>query len=163
MARTRRAPTTNLSQSVRGKRYEDVNMRSDTAGAAADDQTAPDSFDLEAEFRTHYARVTSVIARVVNDPARAEELAVDVFMRLWREPNAQGANTPGWLYRTAVRRGLDELRRVTRRARYEPLLRRAGGMPSPEDAAVAGEANAPGIETRPSHAPSASRPGSQLR
>lgn len=79
-------------------------MRSDTAGAAADDQTAPDSFDLEAEFRAHYARVTSVIARVVNDPARAEDLAVDVFMRLWREPNAQGANTPGWLYRTAVRR-----------------------------------------------------------
>jgi RNA polymerase sigma-70 factor (ECF subfamily) len=115
-------------------------MLSDAADAAVDDQTAPASFDLEAEFRVHYARVTSVIARVVNDPARAEELAVDVFMRLWHEPNAQGPNTPGWLYRTAVRRGLDELRRVTRRARYEPLLRLAGSTPSPEDAAVAGEA-----------------------
>lgn len=114
-------------------------MLSDTADAAADDQTAPAEFDLEAEFRAHYARVTHVITRVVNNPARAEELAVDVFMRLSREPNAQGPNTPGWLYRTAVRRGLDELRRTTRRARYEPLLRLTGRAPSPEDAAVAGE------------------------
>lgn len=114
-------------------------MLSDTAEVAADDQTAPASFDLDVVFRAHYARVTNVIARVVNNPARAEELAVDVFMRLRREPNAQGPTITGWLYRTAVRRGLDELRRATRRARYEPLLRLAGGTPSPEDAAMAGE------------------------
>ncbi|HJN44853.1 MAG: RNA polymerase subunit sigma-24 [Acidobacteria bacterium] len=99
--------------------------------------TAP--FDLEAVFRAHYGRITGVIARVVRDPARAEELAVEVFLRLWREPRAQGDKATGWLYRTAVRQGLDELRRETRRARYEPLLRLARGLPTPEEGALAGE------------------------
>ncbi|MDP6582177.1 MAG: sigma factor, partial [Vicinamibacterales bacterium] len=65
--------------------------------------TAP--FDLEAVFRAHYGRITGVIARVVRDPARAEELAVEVFLKLWREPRAQGDKATGWLYRTAVRQG----------------------------------------------------------
>ena len=93
-------------------------MLSETADATADDETTPAPFDLDATFRAHYPRVTGIIARVVKDPARAEELAVDVFVRLWREPKAHGPHTAGWLYRTAVRQGLDELRRVTRRARY---------------------------------------------
>ena len=125
-----------LSQFADEKRYEDVNMLSNTADATEDTPTREARFDLDATFRAHYPRITRVIARVVKDPARAEELAVDVFVRLWREPKAHGSQTPGWLYRAAVRHGLDELRRVTRRARYEPLLRLAGGGSSPEEAAA---------------------------
>ncbi len=79
-------------------------------------------FDLEALFRSQYGRVARIIARVVRDPARAEDLAVEVFLKLWRNPKAGGEKVEGWLYRVALRAGLDELRRQTRRARYEGLL-----------------------------------------
>lgn len=79
-------------------------------------------FDIEAVFRARYDRVARLIARVVRDPARAEELAVEVFLKLWRNQKAQSGNVEGWLYRVALRKGLDELRRRTRRVRYEGLL-----------------------------------------
>jgi RNA polymerase sigma factor (sigma-70 family) len=69
---------------------------------------------------------------MVQDPARAEELASEVFWKLWRSPGAQGGNSGGWLYRTAVRMGLDELRRQNRRRQYEKLLVLFGSSPSPE-------------------------------
>jgi DNA-directed RNA polymerase specialized sigma24 family protein len=47
-------------------------------------------FDLEVLFRSQYGRVARIIARVVRDPARAEDLAVEVFLKLWRNPKAQG-------------------------------------------------------------------------
>jgi RNA polymerase sigma factor (sigma-70 family) len=90
------------------------------------------AFDLEAIFRAQYPRVARVIARVVGDPARAEELAVDVFLKLWRRPEAQGDKPEAWLYRVAVRSGIDELRRRTRRTRYEGFLKPARPAPNPE-------------------------------
>ena len=68
-------------------------------------------FDFEATFRSHYARLAGLIARVIHDPARSEELAVEVLWKLWRTPAAQGEHATGWLYRTAVRTALNELRR----------------------------------------------------
>jgi RNA polymerase sigma-70 factor (ECF subfamily) len=79
-------------------------------------------FDFEATFHSQYGRIASVIARVVRDRARAEELAVEVFVKLWRTPRAQGEGTKGWLYRAAVRKALDELRRRARWDRYARLL-----------------------------------------
>ena len=80
------------------------------------------SFDFEAVFRAEYARVSKVIARVVRDPARAEELAAEVLWKFSRTPKAQGPNAAGWLYRTATRMGLDELRKQCRREKYEQLF-----------------------------------------
>jgi RNA polymerase sigma-70 factor, ECF subfamily len=97
-------------------------MVSTTTEAIAEMKTDEAPFDFEMVFRAHYGRVTRIIGRVVGDRARAEELAVEVFLRLWRKPSPQGENVEGWLYRVAVRAGLDELRRRTRRARYESLL-----------------------------------------
>ena len=90
-------------------------------------------FDLDTIFRAQYERIARVIARVVRDPARAEELAVEVFLKLWRNPQAQDGNTEGWLYRVAVRTGLDELRRQTRQTRYERLLGFVRRVPTPEE------------------------------
>lgn len=78
--------------------------------------------DIEALFRSHYGRVARVIARAVRDRARSEELAVEVFLKLWRNHKAQSENVEGWLYRVAVRAGLDELRRQRRRGHYERML-----------------------------------------
>ena len=96
-------------------------------------------FDFDDLFRAQYARVTGVISRVVRDPARAEELAADAFLRLWRTPGAHGAGASAWVLRTALRLGIDELRRATRRARYAPFLRFVRDVPTPEDSAAAGE------------------------
>lgn len=77
---------------------------------------------LDAIFRAHYDRMARVIGRVIHDQARAEELAVEVFLKWWRNPQAHGEHAQGWLYRTAVREALDELRRQARRARFERLF-----------------------------------------
>jgi RNA polymerase sigma-70 factor (ECF subfamily) len=89
------------------------------------------SFDIDAAFRAHYSRVVRIVARVVRDSARAEELAVEVFLKLWRNPKAQIENVEAWLYRVAVRTAVDELRRRTRRARYETLFGFARVSPAP--------------------------------
>jgi RNA polymerase sigma-70 factor (ECF subfamily) len=79
-------------------------------------------FDIEVLFRAHYTRVARIIARVVGDHARSEELAVDVFLKLWRNHKARQENVEAWLYRVAIHAGLDELRRQTRRGHYERML-----------------------------------------
>jgi len=108
------------------------------SGAWEDERLREASFDFEGTFRAQYERIARVIASVVRDPSRAEELAVEVFLKLWRTPQAQGESARGWLYRTAVRKGLDELRRRTRRARYEALLG-FGRVLTPEDIRLANE------------------------
>ena len=78
-------------------------------------------FDFESVFRAEYPSVLRVISRVVRDHARAQELAAEVFWRLSNTPNAQRENTAGWLYRTATRLALDDLRKQVRREKYERL------------------------------------------
>ena len=109
---------------------------STSSEAVADSNANLKSLNIESLFRAHYGRVSRVIARVVRDRARAEEIAVEVFLKLWRKQEGMGENVEGWLYRVAVRAGLDELRRQTRRGHYERMLRWAHPRPAastPED------------------------------
>lgn len=95
-----------------------VNARIITASADTDSGTGA----LDLIFRAHYGRVARAIGRVIHDQARAEELAVDVFLKWWRYPAAHGNGAEGWIYRTAIRQALDELRRQRRRHRFERLF-----------------------------------------
>ena len=96
--------------------------------------------DVEAVFTAHFSRIARVVARVIGDRGRAEELAVDAFLKWLRHPAAHGEGAAGWLYRTAVRMGLDELRREARRARFERLLSAFRQTPAtPEDLQEANE------------------------
>ena len=90
-------------------------------------------FDIETVFRAQYQRIARLIAGVIRDPARAEELAVEVFLKWSRTPNAHGENAEGWLYRAAVRTGRNELRRRTRLSRCESLFDFVRGTPTPEE------------------------------
>jgi len=90
--------------------------------AVADSNVNEMHLDIEALFRAHYGRVARIIARAVRDRGRSEELAAEVFLKLWRNHKAQSKNVEGWLYRVAVRAGLDELRRQRRRGHYERML-----------------------------------------
>jgi RNA polymerase sigma-70 factor (ECF subfamily) len=94
---------------------------------------APPAFDFETLFRAEYPRLTRAIERVVRDRGRAEELAVDAFLKLRRHVSAQGAHSPAWLRVTGVRLALNELKRQSRRARYERLFTRFASSATPED------------------------------
>jgi RNA polymerase sigma-70 factor (ECF subfamily) len=89
--------------------------------------------EIETIFRAQYQRIARVIAGVVRDPARAEEIAVEVFLKWSGNPSAQGENAEGWLYRVAVRMARNELRRRTRRSRCESLFDFIRGTPTPEE------------------------------
>ena len=82
---------------------------------------------FEQVFLQNYTRVVSVLRRIVGDHARAEDLANEVFLRLYRQPMPTNAfdNVPGWLYRTATNLGIDALRASARRYRYEEAAARA--------------------------------------
>jgi RNA polymerase sigma-70 factor (ECF subfamily) len=97
------------------------------------------AFDFETAFHAHYGRIARVIARVIRDPGRAEELAVEVFWKFWRTPGAHGEQAGGWLYRAAVRTGLNELRRKARGNRHESLSDAAAQPATPEDVRAARE------------------------
>ncbi len=75
---------------------------------------------FDAIFIEHYPRVVAIIARLVADRSRAEQLAADVFWKLYRRAaRKQHPNIGGWLYRAALHVGLDALRVDGRRARRE--------------------------------------------
>jgi RNA polymerase sigma-70 factor (ECF subfamily) len=98
------------------------------------------SFDFETFFHANYERIARVIARVVRDPARAEEIAVEVFWKLWRNPTVgAGGQASAWLYRTAVRMALDELRKQARRIRHESSQANRPASPTPEQVHAAAE------------------------
>jgi RNA polymerase sigma factor (sigma-70 family) len=86
------------------------------------DEVQFDGVPVEVVFRAEYRRIARVIARIINDPFRAEELAVEVFCKLMHNPRANGPQVARWLHKTAVRMGLDELRKKSRREKYERLF-----------------------------------------
>jgi RNA polymerase sigma-70 factor (ECF subfamily) len=96
-------------------------------------------FDFDEFFRAHYARIARTIARVVGNHARAEELAVEAFWKLWRNSQAHGEKAGGWVYRTAVRLALNELRGAKRRNHYERLSASGPVALTPEEAHAAEE------------------------
>jgi RNA polymerase sigma-70 factor (ECF subfamily) len=77
--------------------------------------------EFEQIFLTHYGRIVAVLFRLTGNRAQAEELAGDVFWKIYRQPLPpdRDHNVGGWLYRVATRLGIDALRATARRKRYE--------------------------------------------
>ena len=92
---------------------------------------------FEEFYLEHYGRVVSVLFRLTASRAEAEDLANEVFWKLYRQQllPQQDGNVPGWLYRTATNLGIDALRKNARRRRHEheaaqvTVQSRAGGGP----------------------------------
>ena len=65
----------------------------------------------------------AVLFRLVGDRDEAEDLALEVFLRLHRSPPTErpdsSSNLGGWLYRVATNLGLNALRARKRRQHYE--------------------------------------------
>ena len=79
------------------------------------------SASFDEQFLQHWASVFRLLVRLVGDPAEAEDLALETFLRLYQRPPAQGDgfNLGGWLRRVATNLGLHSIRSYKRRERYE--------------------------------------------
>jgi len=88
---------------------------------AASAQSAQEPPSFEAQFLEHWTYVYRTLARLVGDPAEAEDLALETFLRLYQRPPAcdNAPSLRGWLRRVALNLGLDAIRGRQRRARYE--------------------------------------------
>ncbi len=67
---------------------------------------------FEELFRTHQGRVYAVCLRMVADPARAEDLTQDAFVRAWQKLDKFAAKSAfsTWLHRLAVNVVLGDMR-----------------------------------------------------
>lgn len=102
-----------------------VGTAQDAIGRMAQEEEADSSraaSRFEEQYVEHYPRVFLVLFRLLGDRSQAEELANDVFWRLYRQrliPTNADGNVGGWLYRTATNLGIDALRAAARRREYE--------------------------------------------
>jgi RNA polymerase sigma factor (sigma-70 family) len=92
------------------------------------DETAPQSFD--ELFLALYPRLVSILRRMLGDPGRAEELANEAFLKLHASvlPSVAKKNVAGWVYRTAMNLGIDDLRSRARRQRWEQEALRSASV-----------------------------------
>ncbi|MCC6808600.1 MAG: sigma-70 family RNA polymerase sigma factor [Deltaproteobacteria bacterium] len=72
-------------------------------------------------FRRYYPVIRQKCARMLSDPAEAEDVAQETFIRLWRELAEDGAiaTQVGWIYSISTRLAIDRLRQRKRRPRAE--------------------------------------------
>lgn len=79
----------------------------------------PEKPDFDALFQSHWERVCRVLNNLVGDWDEAQDLALEVFVRLHNRPPQDPSNIAGWLYRVATRMGFNALRERKRRRHYE--------------------------------------------
>jgi RNA polymerase sigma-70 factor, ECF subfamily len=98
-----------------------------SGGAVNSERSGQTSF--EAVFIAHWARIVGILRRMVGDHARAEDLASEAFLKLYRRPPtaSRDNNVAGWLYRTATNLGIDALRAAVR---HEKLEASASAVPN---------------------------------
>jgi RNA polymerase sigma-70 factor, ECF subfamily len=79
---------------------------------------------FEQVFFEHWGHIYRLLVRLVGDPAEAEDLALETFLRLYQHPpgelqNGEAPNPGGWLHRVATNLGLHSIRGYKRREYYE--------------------------------------------
>lgn len=88
---------------------------------------AGDDASFEALFHRHYDRVFSILYRLLGNKSDAEDVAQQVFLKLYHAPRRirfQGdeVNIAGWLYRVAVNTGYNTLRSQQRQHKWQDRL-----------------------------------------
>ena len=85
----------------------------------SDPRTSLPEGEFDSLFAEHWERIYQVLYHLTGDPAETEDLALEVFTRLWQQPPATRTNLGGWLYRVACNLGYNALRAGRRRQQYE--------------------------------------------
>ena len=77
--------------------------------------------DFETAFHRYWPRIHALLFRLTGDPDQAEDLALEVFLRLHRQPRLldPDQNLSAWLHRVAANLGYNALRAARRRQKYE--------------------------------------------
>jgi RNA polymerase sigma-70 factor (ECF subfamily) len=83
--------------------------------------TSKSDESFESIFHEHWSAVHRLLARMVVDPAEAEDLALETFYRLYkyRPSQYETLNIRGWLYKVATNLALQSIRSFKRREHYE--------------------------------------------
>jgi RNA polymerase sigma-70 factor (ECF subfamily) len=92
---------------------------------------------LERLYERYGRAVYSLVLKMLREPAQAEEIAQEVFLKLWRRPSSYMAGRgtfSTWLLSVAHHRAVDELR--ARRHETLPLADGANGTPELVDEAL---------------------------
>src|SRR5215213_8586007 len=76
---------------------------------------------FEGIFHENWNAIHRLLARMVVDPAEAEDLALETFFRLYnyRPAKYEAFNTRAWLYKVATNLALQSIRSFKRREHYE--------------------------------------------
>lgn len=101
--------------------FHTMRFRKGLAAAPASPQAMLLSPSFETLFLDHWTHVYRLVLGLVGDPAEAEDLALEAFLKLYQrypEP-PEGFNVGGWLTRVAGNLGLRSIRSYKRRQRYE--------------------------------------------
>jgi RNA polymerase sigma-70 factor (ECF subfamily) len=95
-------------------RYESIPRPMKLSKSRSDDS-------FEHTFHEYWTQVRRLLARMVVDPAEAEDLALETFYRLYKNHPSQPEdfNTRGWLYKVATNLALQSIRSFKRREHYE--------------------------------------------
>ncbi|MGH9533268.1 MAG: sigma-70 family RNA polymerase sigma factor [Terriglobales bacterium] len=99
--------------------------------------------EFEAMFTAHYPRLAARLRLLVGE--RAEDVAQEAFVRLYRNPPPEREQVAAWLHRVAGRAAIDLLRRQQRQDKYERAAAREAPPatgPDAEQAALAAERQA---------------------
>ena len=75
--------------------------------------------EFEAIFHAYWQRIYLVAFRLTGSPDEAEDLALEVFWRLWNCQPTRLDNVAGWLYRVTTNLGYNALRAARRRRQHE--------------------------------------------
>lgn len=90
------------------------------------DHDLPDSF--QSLFRQYYPMVVRKIKSIVQDSPAAEDLAQEVFLRLYRNPPNDLTRVGPWLQRTLTRVAYDSLRQSVRRRNLTDKLEQSAEL-----------------------------------
>ncbi len=96
----------------------------------------------EALVRRHLSRMTALARRMLSDPAEAEDVAQEVFLRVWRAAPTwrEGeAKFETWMHRVAINLCYDRLRRRRETLDPDAGLEVADGAPGAVDGLMARE------------------------
>jgi len=85
-----------------------------------------DEAGFETLFLRYYDRVYGLLFRLLGSREEAEDLAQEVFLKLYRRPLGRGRehHLQGWLYRVALNAGYNAIRSHQREARWQEALAR---------------------------------------
>lgn len=98
-----------------------MNFRKTKSRPLENTVTDPSQPEFEKYFADNWTSIYRLLARMLGDPAEAEDLALETFYRLYQHhPNPeQEFNAGGWLYRVATNLGYRSIRSFKRREHYE--------------------------------------------